>query len=189
MFCSICGAELISPNQRFCTKCGSIISINLKAPQLKNELPQNVPTTISPATPTYIYVPVIQQKPVKPVKNDKPGPHSRKCLGFAITSIGLAAFDLIFGSGIFLITIMLMGAYFASIVLIIVVIIINIVGLLFGILSKSNSSEAEKLEPVNTVEKIGSVFGVGGIIFNIVSMAIAIIICVIIFFPPSFYYY
>jgi len=56
--------------------------------------------------------------------------------------------------------------YYIRFILLIIAAILNITGFVFGILSRTNSSKAGKFEPVNTLEKVGSVFAIFGIIMN-----------------------
>lgn len=177
MFCKNCGEKLESQNQKFCANCGSVISNTLnvtQAPQLKVEEKHISPTVRS--------VPAYESKSINV---GGPGPHSKKCFAFSIVSLGLVGAAYIFGgSSLFMFLSPFYYYYFTPFVIIglIPAIIIHIAGLVFGILSRTNCSKARKLEPVNTFEKVGSVFGVFGIVINsifIVAIPLIIIIRVI----------
>ncbi len=182
MFCPSCGTEITDPNQAFCSTCGSEIGAPLEKPQLRTESPKQVSTNKSQSSPVSTYLPVSQQKPVK--KEGQPGPYSKKCLIFAVASIGLAIAGLAVGSGSMISSFMPMmgGIYFGFLARIIIAIVLNIIGLIFGIISRVNSKRAGELEPVNTVEKIGSILAIFGIIINAIAIALGLIIAPILFF-------
>lgn len=46
------------------------------------------------------------------------------------------------------------------------------VGLIFGILSKEKSVKADKLEPINAFQQVGNVFGIIGIIINVIALVV-----------------
>jgi len=187
MFCPNCGEKLKVPNQRFCPNCGSEIPTISESPQLKTERSQYASTTRSQSTTGYTDFLVKQRKLVE---KGRPGPHSKKCLGFGIASIVLAIFDLIFGFSIFLLSILFFD-FNRMVIELIIVILIHFVGLVFGILSRINSAKAGKSEQVNAVEQVGSVFGVIGIVINAILVVIAFFILpginIFASFFPSFY--
>ena len=162
MFCPNCGEKLESQNQKFCASCGSELSNTpdtAQAPQLKIEEKQ-----VSPAVRS---VPAYESKTIRV---GGPGPHSKKCFAFSIVSIGLVGVAYYFGgSNLFMFLTPYYYFYYISISVVIGIIatmIIHITGFVFGILSRTNSSKAGKNEPIITLEKVGSVFGVFGIVIN-----------------------
>jgi len=177
MFCKNCGEKLETPNQKFCASCGSEIS-NIpaapqtpQAPQLKVERYQ-APSAVRS-------VPVYESKPIRV---GGPGPHSKKCFAFSIVSLGLAGAGFIFGGGNFFSLLMPYSPYPGiSIVVfgLILGVILNVTGLVFGILSRTNSSKAGRNEPINGLEKVGSVFAVFGIVTNSIPLAAAAVNLVI----------
>ena len=171
MFCPNCGETLDTPNQRFCSSCGSELFNTPdipQAPQLR-AVENQVSSTVRSVS-------VYQSKPIN---IGGPGPYSKNCFAFAIISIALAITGFIFG-GINLIRNLLpiyLFPYFpggpgVGVVGLTIAIVLNIGGLIFGILSRVNSSKAGKLEPINTLEKIGSVFAVFGIILNVIPIVV-----------------
>ena len=66
-------------------------------------------------------------------------------------------------------------------VLIIIFIAIHIAGIIFGVLSRIYSAKARELEPVNNLEKVGSIFGILGIIGNTILLIVSIIVAIVIF--------
>jgi len=156
MFCPNCGEKLDPKNQKFCPNCGSELSNTAQAPQ----------TVENQVSPTIRSVPVYESKTINV---GGPGPHSKKCFTFAILSLALGGVGFAFG-GIFFMRILIPFLfhldYFIRIIILIIGVILNITGFVFGILSRINSSKAGKFEPVNTLEKVGSVFGIFGIIMN-----------------------
>jgi len=166
MFCSNCGEKLHSQNQKFCPSCGSELSNIPDTPQLRAEENQ--------ASPTVRSVPVYESKTINV---GGPGPHSKKCLTFAIVSLAIGGVGFAFGSISFmriLIPFPFHLDYFIRFILLIIAAILNVTGLVFGILSRTNSSKAGKFEPINTLEKVGSVFSVFGIIMNSIPIVLLI---------------
>ncbi len=178
MFCPNCGEKLESQNQKFCASCGSVISNTLgapKAPQSKVEENHVSPTVRS--VPTY---------ESKSIKVGGPGPHSKRCLAFSIVSLGLVGVAYILGgSNLFrYLTPYYYNPYYSfGVIGFTTPIIVHIAGLVFGILAKTNSSKAGKFEPINTLEKVGSVFGVFGIIINSIFIVVIPIILIIWIIP------
>ncbi len=179
MFCQNCGEKLESPNQRFCASCGSEISntpVAPQAPQLKAEQYQAPSADRS--------VPIYESKSIRV---GGPGLHSKRCFAFAIVSLGLAGAGFIFG-GLNLFRFYIPYSYYpyypgglvGGLVGLSIVIILHIAGLVFGILSRTNSSKAGKFEPINTLEKVGSVFAVFGIVMNSIPIVVIPIIFIVI---------
>ena len=188
MFCQNCGEKLESQNQRFCTNCGSEHSNIFDAPQTPQlRAEENQASSTVRSTPVY---------DPKPIKVGGPGPHSQRCFAFAIVSIALAIAGFIFGGSSFfrfLIPSMFYPYYpiglGGGLVEIIIAIILNIAGLIFGILSRVNSRNAGEIEPINTLEKFGSVVSVFGIIINAIPLVIIPIIILVVpyLFMPIIY--
>ena len=161
MFCPNCGQELKDPNQKFCQNCGSVIQPTSGAPRS-----QQAPVFADPAT---------QQKPVK---EGRPGSHSKKCLAFSIPSIAMAVAMLAI-AGLLRLFYLLGMPLPLFIMGVIIGIIINIVGLTFGVFSRINGKEATKSEPENAVETVGSIFAIFGIIGNAILIIVALIVVAI----------
>ncbi|MHA1479265.1 MAG: zinc-ribbon domain-containing protein [Promethearchaeota archaeon] len=173
MFCQNCGERIESQNQGFCSNCGSELSNIFEAPQAPQiKVDENQASSI--VTP----IPVSK---LKSFEVGGPGPNSKMCFAFALISIALAIAGLIFGgSSIFR---LLLGSYLfpifpgglgsgSGIIGLIIAIVLNVGGLVFAILSRVNSGKAGKNEPKNTLEQIGSVVYIFGIIMNIVPLVI-----------------
>lgn len=171
MFCQNCGEKLETPNQKFCGSCGSAIYNTPaapkapqapQAPQLKAERYQ-APSAVRS-------VPVYESKPIRV---GGPGPHSKKCFAFSIVSLGLAGAGFIFGGGNIFGSLIPYSYYpFYGIGMMIIAVIFNVTGLIFGILSRTNSSKAGRNEPINGLEKVGSVFAVFGIVINSIPLTL-----------------
>ncbi len=170
MFCTKCGEKLIEPNQRFCQNCGNESAITFKAPQLRTERDQYISKTSLQSTREGTNFLVSQQKPVK-IKG-LPGPHSKMCLGFGIASSVIPLFVLIFNfSYIFIMLRTSVDFWIVEMIFM----VIYAIGLMFGILSRTNSAQAGKREPLNNVEKVGSILGIIGLIGNAISLGTALI--------------
>ncbi len=177
MFCQNCGEKLESKEQKFCASCGSVISNNPdapdapKAPKLKAE--ENQVSSPVKSVPVY---------ESKIVNIGGPGPHSKKTFAFAIVSLALGGVGFALGGTYFM---RLFSPYpyyyyypFGPLALIVGG-ILNVTGLIFGILSRTNCSKARKTEPVNTLEKVGSVFGIFGIIINSIPVVVLLVMVII----------
>ena len=172
MFCPNCGVELNIPLQNFCYNCGTKIPIISKVHQTEPE-------------------DIMQKTPVKIEKG--PGSHSKKCLAFALISLGIGLFAYYFGSnviGYMVFRTMFKFPYFnydertvktVLRILIIIFIFLHIFGLYLGILSRKESKKAGDLEPINSVERAGSVFSILGIIANIIALVVSVIFAFIVF--------
>jgi len=176
MFCQNCGEKLESKDQKFCASCGSVTSSTPgapQAPQLKAEEKQ--------VTSPVKSVPAYESKTINV---GGPGPHTKKCFAFSIVSLALAGVGFAFGGSTVFRLISPFYYYYPpsyslGFIGLIVGAILNVTGLIFGILSRTNCSKARKFEPVNTLEKIGSVFGVFGIVLNSIPVVIVLIILII----------
>ncbi len=174
MFCPNCGEKLKSQDQSFCASCGSEIHSTPppEAPQVRAEEKQVSSPVIS--VPVY---------PSKPVKVGGPGSHSKKSFAFAIVSLALACVGYAFGASIFRGILFPYSYYYPyysfRVIGLIIAVILNITGLIFGILSRTNSSKARISEPINTLEKLGSVFAIFGIVINSIPLVVVSIILII----------
>ncbi len=90
--------------------------------------------------------------------------NSRRCLGYAITSIVLAIIGIIISGPI-----IRFGWYIVGFIICLAT---NVVGLIFGILSKQKSVKADKTEPINTYQQVGNVFGIIGMIINLIALVV-----------------
>ncbi|MCK4382754.1 MAG: hypothetical protein KAW66_05615 [Candidatus Lokiarchaeota archaeon] len=164
-----------SKEQKFCASCGSEISDTpgaAQAPPKKVE-ENKVPSPVKSA-------PVYESKPINV---GGPGPHSKKTLAFAIVSLVLGGVGFAFG-GIYFMRMLNPYYYYYSYmylgpISVIIAGILNVTGLIFGILSRTNCSKARKTEPVNTLEKVGSVFGIFGIIVNSIPVVVLLVLLII----------
>ncbi len=170
MFCIKCGEKLIEPNQRFCQNCGNEIPTTFKAPQLRTERDQYISKTSLQSTRGGTNFLVSQQKSVK-IKG-RPGPNSKMCLGFGIASSVIPLCAIIFNFSYIFIRVLFSVGFWTVITIFMV---IYAVGLTFGILSRKNSAQAGKTEPLNNVEKVGSILGIIGLIANAISLGNAFI--------------
>jgi hypothetical protein len=170
MFCPNCGEKLESPIQRFCSGCGSEIQsiFTPKAPKAPIT-PQ--PITEEPKFPTPTSAVSVYDS--KPVKAGGKSPHSRLGFSFALVAIAFFIAGLIFGGTIILR--ILMPVYIYPYLpggpgLWIIAFVLHILGFVFGIISRVSSSKAGKHDPDNALQKVGSVFGVFGIILNLIPL-------------------
>lgn len=172
MFCPNCGEKMEDQTQKFCTSCGSEMPFTSETPQLKKEVVQTSSTIQPQSIPIY--------KP-KSVQIGGPGPDSKKCLIFAMGSIVLFVIGVSIGGFAFMRNI---GSFYffpmfnIGFLGLIVAVVFNILGLVFGILSRIFSGRAAS-EPINNVERFGSVIAVFGIIFNVIPIVIVPIIIVL----------
>ncbi len=160
MFCQTCGEKLEMENQRFCQNCGSE-NINIsETPKTTFGLDQEITPTKTIPVPQY---------PTKFKSGGLPGPYSKRCLGFGIVAliIGLISFN--FGSSF-------ISSYYFPYRIFSGLAIAHIVGIIFGIVSKVNSSKAKALEPESSILKAGTALGVIGLVINSILLVIAIIL-------------
>ena len=181
MFCQNCGAELTDESQKFCQSCGSEIH---ESPEEIQKAPEPTPESpISSPTPSLEPTPISTKKPIS-VET----PYSKKTLIFSIVSLAVAVITMIVAFNIFILGRFMPFTLFSNglnIPRIIGIVSFYILGLVFGIVSRTNSSKADA-EPENTMEKIGSVLGILGIIINAIPMVITIIIPLVRFNPFYF---
>ncbi len=176
MFCQNCGEKMESKDQKFCASCGSEITDTPVAPQEPPLKPEENKVS-SPVKS----VPVYESKPINV---GGPGPHSKKTLAFAIVSLVLGGVGFAFGGTFFMRLFSPFYYYYSPFysfgyIGLIVGGILNVTGLIFGILSRTNCSKARKTEPVNTLEKVGSVFGIFGIIVNSIPVVVLLVMLII----------
>jgi len=179
MFCPNCGEKLDSPNQRFCASCGSEIGSTPfpEVPQIQTEENQ-VSTPVS-------LVPVSESKPIKA---EGPGSYSKKVFAFAFFSLVLAVIGFVLeflAFFRFIIPMYIFPRLPGGPVLLTIALVIHFVGIIFGIVSRISSSKARKLEIENTLEKVGRVFAILGIIANFIPLVIINIVLLIISVPFS----
>ena len=182
MFCPNCGEEIIEQDQKFCQNCGSEIPTSGEAPQSSKVSPKPTPVTQSYAVPRPVPTPSYAQTP-RTIGG--PGRESKKCLAFALISLAIAIFTFSSSSGTGFSPFSFYS--FPGVPLPIVIIIAHIVGLVFGIVAKKSSSEASMTEPINAVEKAGSVFAVFGIVVNSIGLAMALIVSFVSWVPFYFF--
>lgn len=188
MFCPNCGEKLETPNQRFCAGCGSEIQTTA-SPEISSQPVEEVQVPSPPAPPPVSTVPVYDSKPVKA---QGLGTYSKKCFYFSLVSIGFFVAGFVFGGTIllrFILPLYFFPFFGGGIIMWIIAIVLHLVGFIFGILSRVNSSKARSLEASHALEKVGSVFGVFGIILNVLPMAILPIFIVLGVIAPIIPYY
>jgi len=165
MFCPNCGDKTFL-DQKFCASCGSEI-LSPSVPDAPQVLAEEVQVSTPAST-----VPVYDSKPVKV---QGLGTHSKKCFSFSLVSIAFFIAGAIFGSTIllrFILPLYFFPFFGGGFIMWIIAIVLHIVGFIFGILSRVNSKKARNLEADHALEKVGSVFGVFGIILNVLPMVI-----------------
>lgn len=184
MFCPNCGEKLENPSQRFCASCGSEIQATLSLEI--SEAPQ-IPVEKTPAPPPTPPVPVYESKQIKP---GGIGSHSKKCFAFSLVAIGFFVAGLSFGAGS-IIRIFVPLYYFPYLPggpgRWIIAFVLHVIGFIFGIVSRASSAKASRREASNGLQKVGSVFGVFGIVLNVIPLLI-IPIAIAFNSMPSLYY-
>jgi len=199
--CPYCGAELESPDQRFCQFCGAEVPDKIKSQSKpEKQQPTSIPTTSTqqstyqpPTIPTNSSQTsgVSSTTPSQPFSQPDYGKpstaqahsYAKKCLAYAIVSIALSIFAFAFGGALnFIGFIQSMNYYYSSSIfqafgpfpfLLIIPVAANVVGLIFGITSRKYKSRSESLGYTDdTVRKVGSTFAIFGIILNAVGMAV-----------------
>jgi hypothetical protein len=159
MSCPNCGAKLELGNQRFCQDCGHKLLDFSNKPELEQQYSTSQETRN------------LRQLQIKSVKTSSSRPLSKASLGLGIVSVIIAATTFNFGTSFF------MPPYILPLsvrqILIVVFGILNIIGLVFGIISKATNIKAKRIEIRNTAMKAGSMLGIMGIIFNTLLMIVA----------------
>jgi hypothetical protein len=175
MFCPNCGEKVEDLTQKFCAYCGSKIET---PSEVANVAPPTNQSTPPASPPSYLPISNIAPQP-KPITNIKPGIYSKRCLGFSIAALIIGGFALMGGfvQAIF----SLFTPYYVSYTNIgwIIVVIMHVTGLIFGITSRANNSNAKHLEPPNTIRQVGSVFGVLAIILNSILLIVSLIFLIV----------
>ena len=132
----------------------------------KLKLPDKPPLRSTPTTAVSVY-------DTKPIKKQGSGPYSRKALVFAL--IWPIFFIIAFYIG-FIFTIFRRFTYSPYFPrnpgLWIIPLALHVLGLIFSILSKANSSKARKFEGENGLQKAGSIISVFGIVLNIIFLVV-----------------
>jgi len=194
MFCKNCGEKLESKDQKFCKNCGSEVFENSQTLQVKSQTLQakyglDQERTTSSAIP-------VTQYPTNVKREGEPGSYSKMSFAFAMVSLALAGVGFAFGGSTVMRLIRPYYYYYPyyspGVLGLIIAIILNITGLIFGILSRTNCGKARRFEPVNTLEKVGGVFGVFGIVLNSIPVVVALIILIfalisLMMFMPMYY--
>ncbi|TES98299.1 MAG: zinc ribbon domain-containing protein [Promethearchaeota archaeon] len=186
MICPNCGEKLKTQNQKFCPNCGSelLYTPTPDVPQLRAE--KNQLSTSS----TVSSVPVYESKPIKV---EGPGFYSKIVFTFALLSIVLAVIGLVFEFLKVLRDVIPIYVFLripGGPELWIIALVLNSFGLIFAILSRIFSSKAGKREMKNTLEKVGSVFGIIGIVQNVIPLILIpiniVVASTLIHYPPYF---
>ena len=214
MFCPNCGNDLVISGQNFCHNCRFEIPEILNHPEQpgppkqRSELPKQRLEPPQQRPVKYRYESRLYSKPEEDLdyyyikrskrsKTGKPGPYSKKCLGYSIVSCAIAAVTLFLGYGMIIYRGMYSilsypSSYYSSNysvqIISIVIVISRFIGLALGIFAKANSRLAEKHEPINTADKIGSVFSIFGIVLNGIGLVLSIIMAFIYFMPSTYTY-
>ena len=182
MFCKNCGKKLESQNQKFCVSCGSVVLHTPDAPQLRAEKNQVSSTVRS--------VPIYDSKPIKV---EAPGFYSKIAFTFALLSIVLAVIGFVFEFLKVLRDVIPIYVFLripGGPELWIIALVLNSIGLIFAIISRVFISKAGKCEMQNTLKKVGSVFGVIGIVQNVIPLILIpiniVIASTLIHYPPYF---
>ena len=166
MFCSNCGENLIATNQKFCHNCGTEVLATSKATDNNTEKIQNVT------------VPKIHYAPVKPrthLQKGSPGKYSKLSLELALGSIIIGIVSLIIGYNSYRVFYWPSYNSIGGLVVMIVILLLRVGGLIMGVFSKVYSSKAERFEPYNDIEKVGSIFGIFGILINSIGLLLSIL--------------
>jgi hypothetical protein len=185
MFCPNCGEKLESPNQRFCSRCGSELQFTPNPEVFEG---YNATQTPVVETPSPTPVPAAPVYETKPIKTGGPGSYSKKVFAFAFLSLVLAGigFSLDMISFLrFVIPIYVFPRLPGGPIVLIAAMIVHFIGVIFGVVAKANSTKARKFEMENTLERVGKVFGILGIIVNMIPLVVINIALVIINVPFS----
>lgn len=159
MSCPNCGAKLELGNQRFCQDCGH------KLPDLPDNSEQTQKYSSLQETRD---VHQIQQKSVK---RSSSRPLSKASLGLGIVSIIIAVTTFNFGTSFFIEPYIIPSS--ARQLLVILFGILNMVGAVFGIISKIINLKAKRTESLNKAMKVGSILGIFGTLVNLLLMIAA----------------
>ncbi len=164
MFCQNCGSELEAANQKFCQNCGSEIVDVTEPPQPTP--PQPTYRVQQPTYPATTSRPIpVPRYPSKFKTGAEPGKYSKISLAFGIISLIIGLFTLQFGYSI---------SFFYYPGLRMGLIIARVIGIIFGIVSLTNSNKAAGLEPETGVLKAGKGLGIAGLILNVIFLLVGI---------------
>ncbi len=168
MFCPNCGEKLINPNQKFCQVCGANLKELIPGYAIEEvESNSYSKNALNPQTEIYNQqTPQLQQIN----KQGIPNKYAKSCFACALISF-------IIGDITGFLT-------FPAIYLwpfLILLTILTIIGLTFGILSRTYKKRSEEIEPVSGLRKAGSVLGIIGIVFNSISLLPTLIILMFFF--------
>ena len=166
MFCPNCGEELLDNNQNFCHKCGNKIDV------IVSKVPKYEPERIhkSAPPPAYYPLPRPQYHPARQrVQSGPMGQYSKLCLGLSIGSLLIGIITFIIGYNVYR-----MAYYYyppspmgyGAIGGLIIILALRIAGLLMCIFAKVNGIKAERYEPFNEGEKVGSTLVIFAILIN-----------------------
>ncbi|MDX1799146.1 MAG: zinc ribbon domain-containing protein [Candidatus Lokiarchaeia archaeon] len=175
MYCSHCGEKLFDTTQKFCQNCGAEVLTTSKITNYKSERIQRAPA------PKIQYVPVTQ--PLK-LQRGPPGKYSKLCLKQALISIFIGLLSLIIGFNYFRFLYWPHYNYIISLMVSLAILLSRIGGLILGVFSKVNSSDAQNFEPFNDTEKAGSIFAIFGMIINAIGLFLSLLGPYSIFRPP-----
>ena len=184
MFCPNCGNILPIENQSFCHNCG----YNIPEVLYDSEKEVRKRNYESPHGSQHIWKPPTQRYPIKhkkPSRDVRPGPYSKKCLGYSIVSLVIAAIAGFIGFTGFLFGrygFYPFSYYYPSysysptpmIIMTIIPIFLHFIGLILGIRAKTNSRNAEMIDEMNAPVRIGSVLCVFGIVINAILVVVSI---------------
>lgn len=171
MFCPNCGEKLVSPNQNFCAHCGSEIQATPVPEVSKRPQEPVVKTPIPPQAPA---VPVYMSKPIK---TRGIGRYSKKSFVFALIWPGF----FIAGSYTGFISMIFRSFSYSPYSpripgFLLVPIVLHLLGLIFSINSRVNSSRARKFEAENGLQKAASIISVFGIVLNAIFLVLGVIL-------------
>ena len=175
MYCSHCGEKLIDKTQKFCQNCGAEVLTMSKTSNYKSERIQRE------AAPKIYNAPVKQ--PLQ-LQRGPPGKYSKLCLNQALISIFIGILSLIIGYNYFRFLYWLHYNYIISLIVSLAILLSRIGGLILGVFSKVNSSDAQNFEPFNDTEKAGSILAIFGMIINAIGLFLSLLGPYSIFRPP-----
>jgi hypothetical protein len=203
MNCPYCGAELESRDQRFCQFCGAEVPERVRSKLESTEKPSPTPKTPSqqstyepPTIPTQTSETETSPSisPSQPLTQPDYGKgsateahsYAKKCLAFAIISLGLAVFAFIYGGFLnmigFIESLYSTDPSFSMLLaispfryvrpfLIFIPIGANVIGLIFATTANKYKEKSERMGYADdSVRKVGSVFAIFGIILNIIGL-------------------
>ncbi|MFW9865248.1 MAG: hypothetical protein ACFFEN_04045 [Candidatus Thorarchaeota archaeon] len=165
MYCSNCGKSIsdeeFQRNGAFCDNCAGTVATPEKPTQVEKTTPVEQKT--------------YQVTPQRPIVEGKPGRYSKKAMIFGVLSIVFLIIGLSIGGYMRNYTMPFIYYYSYSMIFFgsLMVTIMHIVGLVFGVTANKNKKRANMYEHGNPIKTIGGIFGLNGIVFNAISMALA----------------